>query len=402
MPQKSTPTKKNLKTTKNKPVARVASTSRTTNLFNRRFALIIVVILVAIGGTYLLRQSSAATDDRLVDDPGRGLSYRGLKIAHEGPCAGVFESDVPSDAEHGKSCTHPDPVPGNVDIRERDKNVEAMIAQQVEYDIKNPAKNAGEPTPPPVLYPENSPVYNGNSLGAVSPINWPCVGTGNDGFRTLTIYAYPSGATNRLGSLRPFFEGVARRVNAVYYNSGAASGGVRQIRYQTNSSCVLSIPYVAITGDINSLSNIMSQLRAIGYSSTARKYMVWVDGGTGCGQGELKPDLRPGQENYNNAGNMISVNWHGCWNGSEPHELTHNMGAVQNGAPYSTNKGHCYDQNDVMCYKDTSGINTQQLCTSTTNVYRLDCRNDTYFRSTGATGWLGTNWNVANNQFLVR
>jgi hypothetical protein len=132
--------------------------------------------------------------------------------------------------------------------------------------------------------------------------------------------------------------------------------------------------------------------------------MVQVDGGNGavCGFGDRYLDDRPGPENYNNGGNMFAVSWKACWNYIEPHEVTHMMGSVSNVAPGATGRGHCVELNDVMCYNDGSGKAMQTLCPNTVDIWRFDCNKDSYFRSTGATGWLASNWNVANNSFLQK
>ena len=39
------------------------------------------------------------------------------------------------------------------------------------------------------------------------------------------------------------------------------------------------------------------------------------------------------------------------------HEVTHTLGAVQNGAPHSSKAGHCTDEWDIMCYADGSPTN---------------------------------------------
>jgi len=382
----------------------------------RLVGILFVALFASFGTFYLLQSGASPNNERFAEDPARGISYKGLKIAESGPCAksseAIDESDEidlsPEQSQRDENaggpkrvkCIHPDAGPKGVDLRERVKQVDAMLDTQVAYDDINPAKNAGETPPPPIIEAEN--VGAPGSLSAVSPINWPCNGVGNDGSRVLIIYAYAAGAKDRGATYRKSFESIARRTNAVYYNSGVSSGGARQIRFHTNSQCRLTIVPETISGDINSYGNIVSQLRSKGYTPATRKYLVQVDGGNGanCGIGGVFKDDRPGQENYNNNGNMFAVTWKSCWNYAEPHELTHMLGSVQDGAPGATGRSHCFDQNDVMCYNDGAGIAMQSICPSSTEIWRLDCRKDTYFRSAGATGWLADHWNVANNKFL--
>ena len=377
--------------------------SITKTVLYRRPVFIIVVILFAVLGTWLIAGGHALTpNDNLseaIDDPARGLVYNGRKLATSGSCKGTFESNV-SHANGQKSCEHPDPGPEGVDVRERIKHIDADLAAQVAKDATTPALSADANEVSPTAAAD---VLAFGSLSQVSPVNWPCLGTGVDGVRTQMVYVYPYGATNRISTLRPSFETIARRTNAVFHNTGVASGGIRNVRYVTNSACTLSIASVAISGSIVDGNNVITQLRAKGYASNYRKYLVEIDANytsNSCGYGQFYPDTRPTQDNYNNSGDLIALSWRNCWNYTEPHELMHTMGAVQSGAPYSTTRGHCYDQHDVMCYNDGSGKTMIQRCTSTVNQWRFDCYSDTYFRAAGATGWLATHWNTANNRFL--
>lgn len=411
--------------TKKKPAVSKARSSRVNKsnsasswTTKKKIGGITFIALFAAFGTYSLLQSSAANNPRFAEDPARGITYKDIKLAENGPCADSGESISPSDnhersPEHSQrgehavgpenaKCFHPDGGPKGVDLRDRINQVDAMLEAQVSYDELNPAKDAGETPPPPLVPLENVGVPG--SLSAVSPVNWPCIGTGVEGTRVVMMYVYPVGQKDRGATLRRSFESIARRTNAVYYNSGVASGGARQIRFHTNAQCKLSIASVAISGDINSYSNILAQLRSKSYNSSVRKYMVQVDGGNAalCGLGDRYADDRPGPENYNNGGNTFAVTWKACWNYAEPHELTHMMGSVQNLAPGANGRGHCFEQNDVMCYNDGSGVALQTLCPNTVDIWRFDCNKDTYFRSSGATGWLASHWNVADNSFLQR
>ena len=55
--------------------------------------------------------------------------------------------------------------------------------------------------------------------------------------------------------------------------------------------------------------------------------------------------------------------WSNCWTGLvTAHELTHTMGAVQPTAPHKTDKGHCWDGQDDMCYADGSKQKQRLVC----------------------------------------
>jgi hypothetical protein len=251
---------------------------------------------------------------------------------------------------------------------------------------------------------------SGSSMSGLSGRHFPCYGTGSDGPRIRTIYVYPAGGTNRISSLRGGFNAIASRMNGIMYDSGYTSGDAHQIRFYTdngNSGCNLDIGVAGIGGNLNDYNAVASALKARGYDNANRKYMVWIDGGTACGRGQLRPDSSPGQTNANNTSMTYSWIWKPCWNYAEMHELTHMLGAVQPDAPYATNGWHCRDDNDVMCYNDgllKSGTSyLKDRCPSTLSNWRLDCGDDTYFRGAAASsGYLSNHWNTSNSQFLTR
>ena len=86
------------------------------------------------------------------------------------------------------------------------------------------------------------------------------------------------------------------------------------------------------------------------------------------------------------------------------HEMGHNLGAVQGGAPHSTGTvgsqvaGHCTDEWDVMCYADGGSNNAlTHPCPqrSDTVTETFDCGGDDYFNPAPAAGsWLASHWNV--------
>ena len=73
------------------------------------------------------------------------------------------------------------------------------------------------------------------------------------------------------------------------------------------------------------------------------------------------------------------------------HEITHNLGGVQQSAPHSTPDGHCWDGNDVMCYPDgSSGAQpyTTSVCPLVAGAIpqTYDCGHDDYFNPDPAPG----------------
>jgi hypothetical protein len=86
------------------------------------------------------------------------------------------------------------------------------------------------------------------------------------------------------------------------------------------------------------------------------------------------------------------------------HEITHTLGAVQLTAPHSTGQGHCWDDNDVMCYNDggpyyAAGGTLRGICA--TSFELIDCNGDDYFAYAPAAGsYLTNHWNAARSTFL--
>ncbi len=144
-------------------------------------------------------------------------------------------------------------------------------------------------------------------------------------------------------------------------------------------------------------------------TTSTRRFMVFYDDQAtngAAGIGGMWLDDGAGVGNLNNLGGRYAVEFD--WAASRLphwdvflHEISHNMGAVADAAPRSSQAGHCNDGLDVMCYSDGgSGIYSPSVC----SVERYDCGGDTYFNPSPATGsWLATHWNVgsANNLWLA-
>ena len=193
--------------------------------------------------------------------------------------------------------------------------------------------------------------------------------------------------------------------DAIYQASAAETGGTLGIRYVHTSSCVIGVGSVVLspTGD-DTFDNTISELQGLGYSSTDRKYMLFVDANVYCGIGGIYGDERPGQENWNNQGPSYGRTDAGCWGGhTAAHELMHNLGGIQLGAPNTSGGWHCVDEYDVMCYSDSPNFPTMRIdCADTGHEYRLDCNHDDYFSTSPPAGsYLALNWNAANSRFLT-
>ncbi len=380
--------------------------SRLRDSINKAPILALFVVLFGALGVYFLVNTYAlpAWKDVPANDAARGLNYNGLKRDANGPCGpnGFKVEQANENADH--ACTHPDPGPQGVDIRERDKNIDKELTDLAAYDAKY--MTAGEDGTIPEGTPpfEAANVNGGYSLSEIAGRAWPCIGEGTEGPRVRWLYVYKAGNTDRLPSLRDNFAAIARRVTAVVYNSSMASGSKPQkVRFATTPECSLRNASVAITGDINNFGNIKSQLRAKGYDRDDRKYIVMVDSAGGCGLGDLYATDSNSPTNRNNSGNMFAAIWRPCWNYAEPHELGHMLGAVQNTAPRSTAGYHCNDDNDVMCYDDGTARSTMtNPCTAAIKNWMYDCGFNDYYDRGAENSYVSTHWNIAENQYLTQ
>lgn len=94
-----------------------------------------------------------------------------------------------------------------------------------------------------------------------------------------------------------------------------------------------------------------------------------------------------------------------AWPSPMLHEITHNLGAVQNSAPNTSAAGHCDDRYDVMCYPDGgSSYSETTPCPKVNGVVMdetYDCGGNDYFNVNPATGsYLDTGWNTYASAFL--
>lgn len=296
------------------------------------------------------------------DVPSRGLIYAGLRVNLNSSCTGRFaiaDTDL---------CTHgPDLAPGGVNVQ------------------------------------RGLPPLNEREFVARNAI--VCEGDGVTGNRIQVLYARaadrPDQYTTYLTSIRQW----ATDADQIYYDSAAETSGTRRIRFVHDASCTLSVLNVVLstTGDDN-FSNTINELKALGYNRTDRKYMIFMDANVYCGIGTFASDDQSGQANANNIGPDYGRTDNGCWGAhTAAHELTHNLGGVQDSAPNSSLGGHCVDEFDVMCYSDSPYYPAMRYsCADNNHENRLDCNHDDYYHTNPtANSYLATHWNVANNQFLI-
>jgi hypothetical protein len=228
-----------------------------------------------------------------------------------------------------------------------------------------------------------------------------CIGDGETGPRVQLVYARASDTPSRFNAVVPLIRQYASDADDIVNVSAGRVGDGRRIRFVTNEACEPKVTSVTLTdaGD-DTFAKTVTELRAQGLTDNDRKYLIFMDAAVGiCGLGEVYLDDRAGQENPNNSGRpMFARVDTACWQHAAAHELLHTLGAVQNTAPNSSGAGHCTDEVDVMCYKDTTATVTKQVCS---RAGQVDCNNDDYFHpNPKPSSYLATSWNVANSRFL--
>jgi hypothetical protein len=300
------------------------------------------------------------------NDPARGLIYDGLRVAKSGRCKGMLEvRAVPGACTHGPDATFPG------------------------MSVSRPV----------------TPKYAANTAASKTLASTiVCDGDGQSGNRVQVLYVHGAGNADRYGQFLASFRGWAGEVDTIYNTSAAQTGGVRHVRFVTDSGCNVAVDDVSIdNGALNDFGNSVTAVQARGYNRTDRKYLMFVDANALCGIAYVLLDSSAGQSNGNNSGPSYARVDSGCWAGPPAaHELTHTMGAVMNDSPNHTAYGHCTDDYDIMCYQDGPGTVVRIVCGNQAQDNLLDCNHDDYFNTNPPAGsYLATHWNTANNRFLT-
>ncbi len=242
------------------------------------------------------------------------------------------------------------------------------------------------------------------ALASFAPV---CTGTGDDGPRVQIVYAY---ATTPDATMQSSVVGQTGLVDAFFARSATATGGVRNVRWRTTSGaagCQITVTPLAIPASTTSKSQVDAALATAGLDQVGRKYYVWIDDTTitgfadGC-VSSVQADDSPGQANLSNTRmgtSMCPLSWGGGF--GPPHELAHQLGAVQASAPHSDGGFHCVEANDPVCFGHTTFTNP--ACADQ-NLYlsQFDCGFDDYWNTNPLAGsYLCTHWNTARSAFLT-
>jgi 5-hydroxyisourate hydrolase-like protein (transthyretin family) len=232
-----------------------------------------------------------------------------------------------------------------------------------------------------------------------------CTGTGTDGKRVQAMYLHEAGTNSRYTQVLSLLRNEVANVDDTYAVSSRKTGGDLRVRWVHDASCAPVILDVTVpSGSLGSdFEATISALENLGYNDPSRKYVAFADDNQFCGIGTVyQKDQATGNPNDGYAASYSRIDTN-CWSTHESvaaHELTHNLGGVQRTAPHHTTYGHCYDESDLMCYDDSSGITMRSVCASS-QAQLLDCNDDDYFNTDPAAGsYLATHWNVARSSFL--
>ncbi len=240
----------------------------------------------------------------------------------------------------------------------------------------------------------------------VAPMASVCDGDGVSGKRVQALYVRGNTQADRYSQFVGQFQTFTSQIDDIFVEAAARlGGGVRHVRYVHDASCRATVNNVVIAQSaMGNINTITSAIQAQGYNRADRKYIVWFDaGGCGLAFGNGGNDS-PGASNPYNGGPHYATVGTGCWSwNATAHELLHTLGAVRSSAPHGTPYGHCWDDEDIMCYDD-GGLppgGLQKVCAGAFGD-QIDCNGDDYFNTNPPAGsYLATHWNVANSQYLI-
>jgi len=352
------------------------------------------------------------------DDAALGLIHGGLVPARKGePCVGKYRTVRPDLCSHG-----PDGPPAGLDVKRdvtpvaptgaepavprRDTTLgptDAQVAQSAGAVGASTPLPSGETTP--ALVPDANAADAAFTMGAAGVA---CVGDGVTGKRVQVMYVHEVGTPSRYAQYLESFRTWTAGVDALYAASAQQTGGTRHVRFVTTADCKVPVEEVEVpAGSLADFNRNITAVQSLGYNRGDRKYLMFVDSKVYCGIGTMFGDDRTGANNHNNGGSSYARADAGCWTaGVAAHELGHNLGAVQGSAPHATRNGHCWDDQDLMCYNDGGVPNPpggMQLLCPNADANQVDCNHDDYYNTNPPAGsYLATHWNVAENDFLIK
>lgn len=227
-------------------------------------------------------------------------------------------------------------------------------------------------------------------------------------YHTQLVYAHARDRPDRYAAMAPVLRAMVNQTNGHLRQEAAEFGSTISYKFHCEAPDIVSVarPAPLATSDATtSFSSIVNDLRDQGYTHAKKKYMIWYDGGNGGGVGYFRGDSSLSASNANMFGPDYGVTFGatGDWGVLVlMHENAHNLGAVQNNAPYTSGGAHCNDGLDIMCYSD-GGSNSSYSETRCRDRRHFDCAHDSYFNPDPVPGtYIAAHWNLGHvyNRFF--
>ncbi|RIK34508.1 MAG: hypothetical protein DCC55_32970 [Chloroflexi bacterium] len=240
--------------------------------------------------------------------------------------------------------------------------------------------------------------------GSVQASGILCDGDGVSGKRVQILYVRAEDDPDRYAEYVESIRQWAAEMDDIFATSARLTGGYRRIRFVTDPNCLLDVPHVVVPpGATATFRATMAALIELGHTSEDRKYVAFVDARVYCGIATVSSDPIPTPDNHSNHRTGYARIDQGCWSGSvAAHELVHNLGGVQPGAPNASGGWHCVDEFDLMCYSDGPFYPSLKYVCPVSYAIFLDCNHDDYYHTDPPAGsYLATQWNVADSAFLI-
>ena len=241
------------------------------------------------------------------------------------------------------------------------------------------------------------------------------------------VYAYASGQQDRSAQ---WSDALQADVSNIEQYLAVQTGGTRALRFDMGTECgpqYVDIQVVALPqareyyrDDPSHFSRLAYDVAAaVGSLSGPRDVFVLADKLTDdpvWGIAQVIDDDSAGAGNESNTGGLTAIMWTNPSTQPDPsdwwqptvmlHEITHNLGGVQQSAPNHTSNWHCTDGEDLMCYPDGSpeaAAYDDTVCPLDAGAIpqTYDCGHDDYFSPAPAPGsYLDTHWNVYRSAFM--
>lgn len=248
---------------------------------------------------------------------------------------------------------------------------------------------------PAQTHPNQTAKTTGAYPWSYSKVAPACVGQNT--YHNHLIYANPAGHANNYNGMYSQIYDTMEYAIGDFHNEGVNFG------LNVNLKFWCGIDNVNLGTSSTNYSDVVSDLRSKGYTSTLAKYWVFIDTNCVGGVSGIMPDDSLSASNYNNFGPTYSLDL-GCIDGGGvmAHEAGHGFGAVQQSAPHSTTGWHCNDGVSFMCSGPDGSSNSNYYVACKNLSY--DCNNDDYFNPYPPTGsYLASHWNIASglNNFFT-